>query len=123
MQPSIPVTIAALLPLLATVLSSWLADDHLAAGINALIALVAILVTATGCELLAGNFTGNVSVSFIGTLGYVGVLMNGDLSVLYMYLIAKPSPLSKPVAPANVNPVHVPMALVMPPAQQSEPPK
>lgn len=121
MQLTIPATIAALLPLVATMLSSWLNDDNLQPGVNALIALIAILLTATGCELLAGNFTGNVAASFLGILGYVGVLMSGDLSMLYQYLVAKPSPLSKPVAPINANPVRIPTALVIPPAVPNPP--
>ena len=60
---TIPTTIAAILPLLATMLSSWLNDDHFRPGINALIALAAILLTATACEMLAGNVTGNVAAS------------------------------------------------------------
>lgn len=118
MQLSIPTTIAAILPLLATMLSSWLADDHLAPGINALIALVAILATATACELLAnGIIPGNPAASFVGVAGYVGVLMAGDLGVLYQYLVAKPGPLVRSVPPANANPVRVPVAITLPPSQ------
>jgi hypothetical protein len=129
MSLTIPTAIAALLPLLATMLSSWLNDDHFKPGINALIALIAILLTATICEWLAGGFIpGNEAVSFLAILGYVGVLMAGDFSVLYQYLVAKPSPVSRalglPVAPANANPVRVPTALVMPtPTSTTEPPK
>src|SRR5262249_39094074 len=75
MQLTIPIAIAGFLPLLATGLSSWLADDKLKPGINALIALIAILLAATACELLAGNVTGDPATSFLGILGYVGVLM------------------------------------------------
>lgn len=115
MQLTIPTTIAAILPLLATMLSSWLADDHLAPGINALIALMAILATATACELLGtGLIPGNPAGTALAIAGYVGVLMAGDLSVLYQYLVAKPSPVSPKPAPANANPVRVPSALVMP---------
>lgn len=121
-QLTIPTTIAAILPLIATMLSSWLADDKLAPGINALIALIAILFTATLCEWLDGNFTGNVAASFLAILGYVGVLMAGDFSVLYSYLVATPSPLNRvvegSVAPANPNPVRVPNG-----AAQGEAPK
>lgn len=103
MSLTIPAAIAAILPLLATMLSSYLNDDHLKPGTNALIALAAILITATACEVLAGNVTGNWAASFIGVLGYVGVLMNGDLATLYGYLVAKPSPLAPP-APARSTP-------------------
>lgn len=107
---TIPTAIAALLPFLATALSSWLSDDHLPQKVNALIALAAIVLTAISCELLAGNFTGNWAASFLGTLGYVTILMQGDLSVLYQYLVAKPSPL-KPQPPA-------PQPIVLPPTKQ-----
>lgn len=99
MQPTIPTLIASLLPLIASALSSWLNDDGLPPGRNALIALTAILVTAVACELLAGNFTGNWTASVLGTLGYVGVLMHGDFAVLYDYLLRKKSPIAPP--PAN----------------------
>lgn len=103
MQPTIPTLIASLLPLIASALSSWLNDDGLPPGRNALIALAAILVTAVVCELLAGNFTGNWTTSVLGVLGYVGVLMHGDFAVLYDYLLRKKSPIAPP--PANPNPV------------------
>lgn len=119
MQLTIPTTIAALLPLFATILSSWLNDDGFKPGVNAGIAALAILVTAICCELLAGNITGNPQASFLAVLGYVGVLMAGDFSVLYQYLLAKKSPMSTlltppPVKPANVNPIRMP---VVPPTQ------
>lgn len=99
MQLTIPDTIAAILPFLATALSSWLSDDKLKPGINALIALCAILASAVACELLAGNFTGNWAISFLGTLGYVVLILEGDMSVLYGYLLRKPSP----VAPSDTT--------------------
>lgn len=115
MQLTIPTAIAAILPLLATIISSWLADDKLARGVNALIALVALLVAASLCEWLAGGLIpGNPTASFIGVLAYIGVLMNGDLSTLYQYLMYKPSPVApRPPIPANPNPVRVPTALTM----------
>jgi hypothetical protein len=134
MSLTIPTAIAALLPLLATILSSWLNDDHFKPGINALIALIAILLTATICEWLAGGFIpGNEAVSFLAILGYVGVLMAGDFSVLYQYLVAKPSPVSRalgmPVAPATQTPTtsvvtkaYIPPApIVLPPPTSTTP--
>ena|SRR5258708_738346 len=114
MQLTIPTAIAAILPLLATMLSSWLNDDHFRPGINAGIALAFILLTATACELLAGNVTGNISVSFLAVLGYVGVLMSGDLSVLYQYLVAKPSPVSKALGMPVSTSTKGPTPIVMP---------
>lgn len=112
MQLTVPVAIAALLPWLALALSSWLSNDGLQPGINALIALCAILATAIGCFFLAGNFTGNWAESILAVLGYVGILLNGDLSTLRDYLFNKRSPTTPD--PINVNPVRVPSALVMP---------
>ena len=111
MSLTVPTVIAALLPLLATALSSWLNDDHLPQGINALISLVAIIVTAVGCELLAGGLIpGNWPASFVGVLAYVGILMQGDLATLYTFLVAKPSPVAPapPPKPANANPIRIP---------------
>lgn len=92
--PTIPLGIAAVLPLFATMLSSWLAQDQFPKFANALIAFVALVGTAIACVTLAGNFTGNAQVSILATLGYVAVLMQGDLSVLYEYLVSTQGPLN-----------------------------
>lgn len=93
MQP-IPTVIAALLPLAATMLSARLNDDGFKPGANALIALVFILLAAIACELLSASIPVTWTLRIIGVLAYVGILMSGDLNVLYQYLIAKPSPIS-----------------------------
>lgn len=121
MQLTVPVAIAALLPWLALALSSWLSNDGLQPGINALIALLAILGAAIGCFLLAGNFTGNWAESVLAVLGYVGILLNGDLATLRDYLFNKRSPTTPD--PINANPVRVPSALVLPPGAPSVPPR
>ena len=129
MQLTIPTAIAAILPLLATIISSWLADDKLTRGVNALIALAALLVAAVLCEWLAGGLIpGNPTASFIGILAYVGVLMSGDLSTLYQYLVYKPSPVAP--KPANPNPVTspvtsaaVPTPIVLPSGASVVPPR
>lgn len=93
-QLTIPDSIAVILPFLATILSSWLNDDGLKPGANALISVGAILIAAIACELLASNFTFSNPTWFIGVLGYVGILMRGDLGVLYNYMVKKSSPLA-----------------------------
>jgi len=113
-MPTIPTALAALLPFAATLLSSWLNDDSLKPGTNALIALCALLFTATGCELLTvGLIPHNPAATFLGVLAYVTILMQGDLSVLYGYLIAQPSPAIKrapapPPAPPPPPQTNVP---------------
>jgi|SRR5690348_1611650 len=114
MSLTIPTVVAALLPLFTTMLSSWLNSDHFPAGLNALIALTALLLTAVLCELLSGAIPLTWPLRFVAVLGYVAILMNGDLSVLYAYLVAKPGPIGPKPAPANPNPVRVPTALTMP---------
>lgn len=114
MQLTIPTVVAALLPLVATMLSSWLSSDRLPAGVNALTALCALLLTAVVCELLSGAIPLTWPLRFLAILGYVAILMNGDLSVLYRYLVAKPGPIGPKPAPANPNPVRVPTALTLP---------
>jgi hypothetical protein len=124
MQP-IPTAIAALLPLLATILSSWLNDDKFKPGVNALIAAVFVLLTAVGCELLSASIPVSWTLRLVGVLVYVGVLMAGDLSVLYQYLVYKPSPLSSalggPTAPTSTQtvttsavPASVPTPITLP---------
>jgi hypothetical protein len=104
---TIPTTIAALLPILATIISSWLNDDQLTPGGNALIALAALLVTSAACELLSADLPVSWPLRLVGVLAYIGVLMNGDLSVLYQYLVKQPSPL----APAPKTPVAPPQPI------------
>jgi hypothetical protein len=129
MSLTIPVSIAAILPLLSTALSSYLNDDHLKPRTNALIAFVAILGTATGCELLTGNFTGNWSVSVLGIIGYVALLMHGDLSVLYAFLMLTRSPLAPSpwVQPLRTSPVTraytPPTPIILPPDANPVPPR
>jgi hypothetical protein len=93
-QLTIPQGVAALLPLISTMLSGWLAQDRLPRWANALIALVALVGTAILCLVLAGNFTGNAQASVLAVLGYVALLMAGDLHTLYQFLVAVPSPLA-----------------------------
>lgn len=125
MQLTIPTAIAAILPLLATIISSWLADDKLTRGVNALIALAALLVAAILCEWLAGGLIpANPAGSFIGILAYVGVLMSGDLSTLYQYLVYKPSPVApKTLPPTSTQtvPSSVPTPIVLPSSSATQP--
>jgi hypothetical protein len=129
MSLTIPVSIAAILPLLATALSSYLNDDHLKPRTNALIALTALLVTAIACELLTGNFTGNWSVSVLGIIGYVALLMHGDLSVLYAFLMLTRSPLApspwvQPLRTPVVTRAYTPpIAITLPPGSSPVPPR
>lgn len=91
MQPTIPQSVAALLPILATVLSSWLSHSTLKPAINALIAFVALVGTAVASAYLAGNFTGNVQTSILVVLAYVVFLMQNDFQTLLQYLVSAPS--------------------------------
>lgn len=83
---TLPTAIAAGLPWFATFLSAFLASDRFKPGVNAVIAAIAILTTATVCTILAGDFTGNAQVSFLAIIGYVMLLMHGDLHLLYHYM-------------------------------------
>ena len=87
-----------MLPLLATMLSGFFSHDRLPRGVNALIALVALVATAVACLWLAGNFTGNAQASVLAVLGYVAILMNGDLHAIYLFLVTAPSPLAAMVS-------------------------
>ena len=91
--PTVPQSIAILLPFSASSIASWLSHDRLPGWANALIAFVALVGTAVGAWLLAGNFTGNVATSVSAILLYVGVLMQGQLQVLQQFLLAAGSPL------------------------------
>lgn len=110
-QLTIPDTLVVLLPLLASALSSWLNDDGFQPGANAFIALSAIIVAAVACELLASNFTFSNPAWFFGILGYTALLMKGDLSVLYAYLLKKSSPVSGSKPPQATRPAPTPLIL------------
>ena len=122
-QLSEPQAIAALLPLFATSLSGWLSQDRLPKWANALIALVALIGTAFTCVLLSGNFTGNAQASTLLVLGYVALLMSGDLSMLRGFLVVSSGPLS-PFAPAPppapITPIAQRASLFQ--QQQNQPP-
>lgn len=108
MGPTIPQTLAIILPIAATALSSWLTDDHFKPWVNALIALLAIALTAALCEWLAGNWSGNWAESVAGVLAYTALLMQGDFKILHTFLVRQQSPVSSALGgppPANSNPV------------------
>lgn len=92
--PTIPDAIAALLPIIATALSRWLADDRFKPSTNALISGAALLFTALACWFLAGNFTGNWQASILTILAYVAFLMKGDLALLLQFFDLAGSPLA-----------------------------
>ena len=101
--PSIPDAIAALLPLLATILSAQLASNHFRPAVNAIISLLAILATAVACELLSADIPASWPLRLAGVLAYVAVLMHGDLHSLYDYLVASPSPVAKTLGVPATN--------------------
>jgi predicted PurR-regulated permease PerM len=124
-QPTLPQTVAMALPFLATMISSWLSQDRLPRLANALIALVAIAITAICCVVLAGNFTGNLRTSVMATLGYVAILMQGDLRVLYQFLVDAPGPLAAALAPEPPPAAKTPppQAIMYPSQSQQQPPQ
>lgn len=89
MDPTVPTAIAGLIPIIATSLSALFITDKLTAKRNALIALIAIVLTSIVCEVLTltSGLPGNKAEIFLATLGYVGVFMRGDLGVLYQSLL------------------------------------
>lgn len=114
--PTVPQSVAILLPFAASSIASWLSHDKLPGWANALIALVALVGTAVGAWLLAGNFTGNVATSVSAVLLYVGVLMQGQLQVLQRFLTASGSPLMQ--GSVRVVPASAP-AMIAPPTKVS----
>lgn len=111
MPTPIPDAIAALLPLVASSLSRYLADDRLPNWVNALIAAVALLGAAIGCWLLAGNFTGNVQLSIAAIMGWVLFLMRGDMRLLLQFFDLVDSPLAK-IVQAATTPAPAPATAV-----------
>jgi hypothetical protein len=115
--PTVPQSVAILLPFAASSIASWLSHDRLPGWANALIALFALVGTAIGAWLLAGNFTGNVVTSVSAVLLYVGVLMQGQLQVLQQFLTASGSPLVRGIAqtvPASASAMVAPSTKVLP---------
>ncbi len=107
-QLTIPQQVAALLPLFATLISGFFSHDRLPRWANALIALIALVATAVVCLWLAGNFTGNAQASVLAVLGYVAILMNGDLRAIYTFLVTVPSPLAALATPQTAAASLVP---------------
>src|SRR5207244_773329 len=100
----IPQSIAALLPILVTMLSSYLTHARLPPWLNALIAALAILLTSVACIWLSGNFTGNIEASVGLVLSYVAFFMRNDFAVLVQYLQAAASPVQKALPPTMLVP-------------------
>src|SRR5579885_249362 len=92
MQPVIPDALAAILPIVGEILTRVLADDRQKAGINALIAGAFLVLCATGCALLAGNFTGDPATSAGIVIAYCTLLMRGSLGTLMQFFGLAPSP-------------------------------
>lgn len=134
MQPTltIPTVLVPLLPIIGSLASSYLRSDGLKPGINALIALAVLLVTGVLCLTLAGNWSGNWLISISAVLGYITLLMAGDLSVLRQWLFTSaPMPLAHKPAPARTSRITTayvprsqrpPAALQMPPREDDGPP-
>lgn len=116
MQPTIPQDVAIGLPFIATWGAHLLMSDNLAPYKNALIAAFAVIVTALLCIWLSGSFIpGDPQASVLLVVAYIVLLMRGPLSVLSAFFADVPSPFDAKPAPANANPVRVPVALTMPP--------
>jgi hypothetical protein len=91
---SIPLSIAAALPIVGQMLSSVLTDDRQKPGINALIAGFFLLAVAALCMVLAGNFTGNWIVGIGIIIAYCALLMRGSLGMLMQFFELTPSPIA-----------------------------
>lgn len=104
----IPQTIAAILPFLVALLTSYLRGDKLSVQLNGLIALVAIVLTAIACVWLSGVWTSDFRLLVIAILAYVGYLMRNDYQAVMTWLFIKNSPLppsNGSLAPQNANTV------------------
>ncbi len=115
MQPTIPVAIAAALPIGGEMLARGLTDDQLKTWQNALIAAFALVIVAIGCAWLAGNFTGNLQASILIIIAYIALLMRGSLAMLYQFFDLAASPLAPKLAPVIPIPRRASAAQNKPP--------
>lgn len=94
---TIPLSIAAALPLAGQIASSLLTDDRQKPGVNALIAAVFLLLVGVVCYLLAGNFTGSPASSIVIIIAYCALLMRGSLGMLMQFFDLTPSPIANAI--------------------------
>lgn len=129
MQPSIPQDAALILPLVAAGITRWLSSDHLAAWLNALIALLFLVGTAVLCAWLSGTFLlSSPQASVLAVLAYVALLMNGSLRTILLYLESIPSPFDSPkptptstqTVTTNATPASVPTPIMLPSAPSQD---
>lgn len=113
---SIPLSIAAALPIVGQIVSSLLIDDRQKPGVNAAIAGVFLLLVAAVCALLAGNFTGNWTLTIGVIVAYCAVLMRSSLGMLTQFFDLVPSPIANalfgkpptlPATPAAAAPLTI----------------
>jgi len=124
---TIPLSIAAALPIVGQMLSSVLTDDRQKSGINALIAAFFLLAVAVGCALLAGNFTGNWTLDAGVIIAYCALLMRSSLGMLMQFFEMAPSPIANAifgkqptaVAPPQASPLIVQRASTPAPASMA----
>lgn len=109
---TIPLSIAAALPLTGQIASSLLTDDRQKPSVNALIAAVFLLLVAVVCYLLAGNFTGSPASSIVIIIAYCALLMRGSLGMLMQFFDLTPSPIANAIfgkPPTQPTPAAAPL--------------
>lgn len=101
--------------LAALLLPGILKADHWPDWVNGIIAAAVVALFAGATVWAGGQFTGNVAADWALFAAAYGALLAGPLRPLDSWLqSALNLPFLKP-APANANPVRVPVALTLPP--------
>jgi hypothetical protein len=104
--------------LAALLLPGLLKSDHLSDWLNGVIAAAVVAIFAAATVWAGGQFTGNLVADWALFAAAYSALLAGPLRPLDSWLqSALNLPFLKP-APANANPVRVPVALTLPPEKQ-----
>ena len=109
--------------LAALLLPGVLKSDHLSDWLNGVIAAAIVALFAGASVWAGGQFTGNVAADWALFAAAYAALLGGPLKPLDQWLqSALTLPWIKP-APANANPVRVPVAITLPPDATPVPPR
>ena len=80
-------------PAIALAISGWLQDARLPRWLDALIALLGVLLTAFGWSLIADKLTDDIVANIVIIAAYSAALIAGPMATLHEWLVVQlPSP-------------------------------
>lgn len=113
--PVLPQPLVIIVPLITTLITSWLSHSALPSWANSLIAFVVIIVVAALWALFSGQLAGDLVADFVLIAAYAAALQAGPLAGLQQWLMLRlPSPLDVVLGPSHameitIHSVHYPL--------------